>query len=366
VRFDPSRPNNFDLLRFAAATLVLVDHSFPMTGRPGLAGPFGYETLGAFAVWVFFIISGFLVAASWERAPRLWAFTLKRALRIVPAYAVVIAFAALILGPLVTDLSLGAYFRQPATWAYFRNLSFVELHYSLPGVFAHNAYPLAVNGSIWTLPIEVSMYVALAALGLIGAFSRSVVAVLVACLGIAWFGWGPEVTAAPPLYYDVLPAGYTVHLALWFFSGSALWLWREHVDYRTDVAVALLVLLWWTERTPSSALAAHIAFPYLVIWAGTLPVRWMNRFGSGGDFSYGMYLYAYPMQQVLVSAGGASWPLPMYITASFLLCLACAVASWHGVEYLALRLKPRRTAPAALEPAATELIQGKTAGSGEP
>jgi peptidoglycan/LPS O-acetylase OafA/YrhL len=366
VRFDPSRPNNFDLLRFAAATLVLVDHSDPLTGRTGGPGPFGYETYGGFAVAVFFIISGFLVAASWERAPRLWAFALKRALRIFPAYAAVVTLAVLVLGPLVTDLPLRAYFRSPATWAYFNNLTFVELYYSLPGVFAYNAYPLAVNGSIWTLPIEVTMYVALAAFGLVGAFSRTFVTVLVALLAVAWFGWSAELAAAPPLYYDVLLTGYTVHLALWFFTGSALWLWREHVVYRADVAVALLVLAWLTEWTPTGAFVVHVAFPYVVVWAAMLPVRWMNRFGRAGDFSYGMYLYAFPVQQAVVAVGGASWPQPMFIAASFMLCLACAVASWYGIEYPALRLKPRRTAPVAPEAVAADLIQGKTAGSGGP
>jgi len=364
VRFDPSRPNNFDLLRFAAATLVLVDHSDVLTGREGRPGPFGYETYGGFAVAVFFIISGFLVAASWERAPRLWAFMLKRALRIVPAYAAVVTLAALVLGPLVTDLPLRAYFHTRATWAYFSNLTFVELYYSLPGVFAGNAYPLAVNGSIWTLPIEVTMYIALAALGLIGAFSRTFVTVLVALLAVVWFGWDAELAAAPPLHYDTLPAAYTVHLALWFFTGSALWLWRQHIDYRADVGVALLVLLWWTEWTRAGAFVAHVAIPYLVIWAATLPVGWANRFGRAGDFSYGMYLYAFPVQQAVVSVGGASWPQPVFIAASFMLCLAFAVASWHGIEYPALRLKPRRTAPVAPEAVAADLMDGKTAGSG--
>jgi peptidoglycan/LPS O-acetylase OafA/YrhL len=366
LRFDPSRPNNFDLLRFVAATLVLVDHSDVLTGRPGHPGPFGYETLGGFAVAVFFIISGFLVAASWQRAPRLGPFALKRALRIVPAYAVVIALAALALGPLATELPLGSYFRHPLTWAYFRNLSFVELHYSLPGVFAHTPYPNAVNGSIWTLPIEVSMYAALAVLGFVGLMSRAAVSVLVALLAVGWFGWGAEATAAPPLYFAALPTGYTLHLALWFFSGSALWLWRGHVDYRADVAVALLVLLWWTEGTGAGALVAHGAFPYLVIWTAQLPFGWMNRFGRRGDFSYGMYLYAFPVQQALASVGGAGWPHALYLTACFLLCLSCAVASWHGIERPALRLKPRRTAPAPTEPAEAGLIQGNAAGSGRP
>lgn len=366
MHFDPSRPNNFDLLRFVAATLVLVDHSYVLTGRSGLSGPFGYETLGGFAVAVFFIISGFLVAASWQRAPRLGAFTLKRALRIVPAYAVVAAFAALVLGPLVTDLSPGAYFRQPLTWAYFRNLTFFTLQYSLPGVFAHNPFPHAVNGSIWTLPIEVTMYIALAALGCIGLMTRAAVSVLVALLAIGWFGWGAEATAAPPLYFVVLPTGYTLHLALWFFSGSALWFWRERITYRLDVAVALLVLLWWSEGTRAGMLVVHGAFPYLVIWTARLPVGWMNRFGRGGDFSYGMYLYAFPVQQALAWVGGAAWPHALYLAACFLLCLSCAVASWHGIERPALRLKPRRTAPAATEPADAGLIQGKAAGSGGP
>jgi peptidoglycan/LPS O-acetylase OafA/YrhL len=366
VHFDPRRPNNFDLLRFVAATLVLVDHSAPLTGRPGHPGPFGYETLGAFALAVFFIISGFLVAASWERAPRLGAFTAKRALRIVPAYAVVVAFAALLLGPLVTELSPRAYFQHPQTWMYFRNLTFVELHFSLPGVFANNTYPHAVNGSIWSLPIEVAMYIALAALGCIGLMTRAVVAVLVAALAVVWFGWGSEVMAAPPLYFDILPAGHTLHLALWFFAGSAFWLWREHIRYRTDVAAALLVLLWWTEGTRTGMVLVHAAFPYLVIWAAQLNVGWMHRFGRGGDFSYGMYLYAFPLQQTLAWVGGAAWPHAAYLAASFLLCLSCAVASWHGIERPALRLKPRRTAPATLASADAGLIQGKVASSGGP
>jgi len=366
VQFDPSRPNNFDLLRFVAATLVLVDHSDVLTGRPGQSGPFRYETLGGFAVAVFFIISGFLVAASWQRAPRLGAFALKRALRILPAYAAVIAFAALVLGPLATELPISAYFRQPLTWAYFYNLTFTELYYSLPGVFTHNPFPHAVNGSIWTLPVEVMMYIVLAALGCAGLMTRGAVAVLVAVLAIGWFGWGATAMAAPPLHFTTLPTGYTLHLGLWFFTGTALWLWRERVSYRTDVAVALVVLLWWTEGTRAGDVVAHIAFPYLVIWLAQLPVAWMNHFGRGGDFSYGMYLYAFPVQQGLAWVGGAGWPHAGYLAGCFLLCLALAVASWHGVEHPALRLKPRRTAPVEHENPEAGLIANKAASPGGP
>jgi len=359
--FDPRRPNNFDLLRFVAATMVLVDHSFPLTGRPGIPGPFGYETWGGFAVAVFFVISGFLVAASWERGPRLPAFAAKRALRIVPAYAVVVAFAALVLGPVVTDLPLGQYFRHAQTWAYFRNLTFVQIHFSLPGVFVANPFPYAVNGSIWTLPIEVTMYIVLALLGRLGLMTRVAVTLLVAALAIGWFVGGAALWTARPLFLEVLPAAYTVHLALWFFAGSALWVWRDRVRYRSDVAVVLLALLWFTRGTPASMLLFHAALPYLVFWVAQLRIAAMNRFGRFGDFSYGIYLYAFPVQQTLSFYGGAVWPHFGYTAASFVVTLALAALSWHTVEHPALKLKARRGVPAAGEPPSLNLMERKAA-----
>ncbi|MEO8304690.1 MAG: acyltransferase [Betaproteobacteria bacterium] len=370
--FDPRGANNFDLLRFVAASLVLIDHCYALTGRAGRVGPFGYESLGGFAVAVFFVISGFLVAGSWQRAPHLLAFVAKRVLRIFPAYAVVVAVCALVLGPLLSDFAPRAYFRHDQTWVYFRNLTFVELHYSLPNVFATNPYPHAVNGSIWTLPTEVAMYVALAVLGCIGLMRRSFVTILAATLAIGWFGWTPELRAAPPLYFKVLLADYTVHLALWFFLGSTLWVWRDRIRYRSDAAVALVALLWATEGTPAGLVLLHGAVPYLVIWTAGLPVGWMNRFGRRGDFSYGMYLYAFPVQQTLAMYGGARWPIAVYFAASFVITLVCAVASWYCVEHPALRAKQMlrrfggRTIPAEHGPPDAGLIPRKAAGPGGP
>jgi len=364
--FDPRRQNGFDLLRFVAASLVLVDHSFVLTGRHGPPGPFAYETLGGFAVAVFFVISGFLVAGSWQREPRLTAFAAKRALRIVPAYVVVIAACALALGPALTTLSTGDYFRHAQTWSYFSNVTFLRLHYSLPGVFAGNPFPHAVNGSIWTLPIEILMYVALAALGRGGGVTRTGVTVLALTLAIAWFGWSVELQSAPPLFVAVLPAAYTVHLALWFFLGSAFWVWRDRIRYRADVAVALLALLWITQGTPVGAILFHCALPYLVLFVAGNGVTWMNRFGRYGDFSYGMYLYAFPVQQTLTAAGGAGWSQPVYLTACFGTTLVLAVASWHAVERPALRLKWRRAGGAPGGPPDAALTPRKVAARGEP
>lgn len=339
--FDPYRQNNFDLLRFVAAALVLVDHSFVLTGRHGLSGPLGYDTLGGFAVAIFFVISGFLVAASWDRQPRLGAFARKRALRLLPAYAAVVTVCALVLGPVFTSLTVGEYLRHAQTWDYFCNLTFFQLRYALPGVFAEHPYPHAVNGSLWTLPIELAMYIVLAALGRAGLLTRRGVTVLVGALAVLWFGWNAELSRAPPLG-TALPTAYTLHLALWFFSGSALWFWRDRVIYRPDVAAVLLAAAWLARGSLAGGLLFHVMVPYVLLWFAQLPVRWMNRFGRRGDFSYGMYLWAFPVQQTFAPVAVAGWPQPVYLAVSLVVTLACAALSWHAVEHPALRRKTGR------------------------
>ena len=348
VLFDSHRQNNFDLVRFVAATLVLIDHSFVLTGRGAIPGPLGYETLGGFAVAVFFVISGFLIAASWERRPSFGEFARKRALRILPAYFVVVSVCALILGPALTQLPLGEYLRHPQTWDYFGNLTFYPLRHSLPGVFSGNPVPNVVNGSLWTLPVEIAMYVALAASGRAGLLSRRGVVVLVTAIAVVWFGWSFSSLEASPLGPATQPAARAMHLALWFFAGSALWLWRDHVVYRVDIAVGLLLLTWLTRGTAVGGLLFHVMIPYGLLWMACLSVRWMNRFGRSGDFSYGMYLWAFPVQQMLVQFDADRWSQLAYVAVSFVVTLAGAVVSWHAVEHPALRRKRgrgRREAP---------------------
>ncbi len=352
--FDPTRANNLDLVRFVAASMVLVDHSFALTGRHGPPGPFGYETLGAFGVAVFFVISGYLVTASWQRDPRVVPFARKRAFRIVPAFAFVVVLCALVAGPVLTTLSPSEYFTHPLTRAYLRNLAFWQVHYMLPGVFATNPFAHAVNGSIWTLPIEVTMYVLLATLGALRLLTRASVSVFVAALSIAWFAFADTISAWPPFGPVVLQAGYTVHLALWFFLGSAFWLWRDRIRYRLDVAAALALGCWLTQRTPAGYVLFHLALPYMLLTFATLDVRWMAHFGQRGDFSYGIYLWAFPVQQTLASFGGATWALAAYVAVAATATLGCAYVSWHVVEYPALRFKRGR--PVAREPAAGDAI----------
>ena len=152
----------------------------------------------------------------------------------------------------------------------------------------------------------------------------------------------------------MLQAGYTVHLALWFFLGSVFWLWRDRIRYRVDVAAALALGCWLTQRTPAGYVLFHLALPYMLLTFATLDVRWMAHFGQRGDFSYGIYLWAFPVQQTLASFSGATWPVAAYVAAAAMATLGCAYVSWHVVEYPALRFKRGR--PVAHEPAAGDAV----------
>lgn len=157
--------NNFDLLRFIGAALVLFGHSFVFLGRPEPLA-FGWLPYGPLGVYMFFTISGFLIVKSWNYDPCWYRFLARRALRIFPALAVCILLTLFVLGPALTTVSLTDYFRNPATYLYLLNVILLPI-YSLPGVFADNTFPNAVNGSLWSLPLEFALYLSVAGVGLL-------------------------------------------------------------------------------------------------------------------------------------------------------------------------------------------------------
>ncbi len=168
-----NRDNNFDVLRLVAAVLVLLSHCYPLTGHPEPFAELTGVTLGEVGVVMFFAMSGFLIAKSWTDEPQPGRYFFKRALRLLPALVVAVAFTTLIVGPLFTELPLTDYFTDPETWIYLIRASLlVTIAGQLPGVFEDNVYPEAVNGSLWTLPLEAGCYVMIVVLGLIGVLQR--------------------------------------------------------------------------------------------------------------------------------------------------------------------------------------------------
>jgi peptidoglycan/LPS O-acetylase OafA/YrhL len=333
------RFDSFDLLRAAGALLVLVSHSFALTGRPEPAVP-GVDSYGGLGVAIFFSISGYLIALSWQRDPRLYAFLVKRSLRIFPALAVVVLLAAFVLGPLVTRLPAGEYLASPDTWRYLRNIG-LYISYPLPGVYEGLPHPRSVNGSLWTLPVEFAMYLIVALVGVLcrgRPWAYATAFALFAALAVAWV---PAQASATVFYATDLR--YLAIFGTYYFAGASIAAYRlERRLTAPALALLLLVLLatQWLPRVFTAVL--WIALPAAAVALGRSGNRVSAWLSARGDFSYGLYIYAFPVQQTLVML----WPNPPilpYIAAVFAVTLALAVMSWHWIERPALGLKARLT-----------------------
>ena len=324
------RLNNFDALRIAAAFSVLLSHQYALSG---LSEPvmFGVTTLGGLGVMVFFSISGFLVSQSWRQDPHLGRFLLKRLLRIWPGLAVFTLIAACILGPITTTLSWRSYFSDPEFWAFFETLKLLRIRYHLPGVFESNIFPKAVNGSLWTIPIEVRCYLVLALLGLIRLTKLPLLVALASgLLGIYYFAFAPD------------PTDYLVHFGLFFLAGVCLDLFRPYWEARVlpvMVGICLLAALLFQLDAPRIAFLLMISGSSILLGSRTTPV--LSRAGRYGDISYGVYVYAFGVQQTVLWFVGKAFPFFAGLLAAMVLTTLCAFASWHWIEHPALRLKNR-------------------------
>lgn len=321
------RQNNFDFLRILAAFLVLISHQYALNGLPEPA--IFQMSLGTFAVLIFFSVSGFLVSQSWRQDSDALRFLAKRFLRIWPGLVVVTLLAAFVLGPLVSSADVSTYFASPELKDFLRNLKVVTVRYFLPGVFETNVYPRAVNGSLWTIPLEVRCYFTLLVIGVLGLMTKRPLVLLGTLLfGLYYFGIAPD------------PQNYQYHFGLYFFSGACLDLYRREWEERplyllaAAGAIALVTYAFGADRV-----ALLFMIPVLTVYIGTRSTPVLNSFGRFGDISYGIYIYAFPVQQTVLWAVGKEFPFLSGLLLAAVMTILCALLSWHLVEYPALRLK---------------------------
>ncbi|HEV7603948.1 MAG TPA: acyltransferase [Candidatus Limnocylindrales bacterium] len=296
--------NGITALRLGLAVWVLVMHVWP-------AGGFGTDPLraltgdrldggGSAAVWGFFGLSGYLLAISRAHLSAR-AFAWRRALRILPAYWVCILLTSALVGSWYVEATA-----SPLGWI------------GAPGWdgFALNPTNL-VNASLWTLPLELSCYIVLA---LIPGRALRITAPLLAVTflasalsgGVGFAEWQPPIFA--------------------FTVGLVIALWR--VPLQGSVALACALLAFISVGSPVGTMIAAAGLAYAFLWLGLwLPFRWT------ADLSYGTYIYAFPVTQLLILAGTARFgPIALALTAGPV-TLALAAASWHLVERPALSLK---------------------------
>ncbi len=334
------RQDNFLLLRMLAAALVIYGHGFAVVVHGGERDVFarmgwGHYS-GALAVDAFFLISGFLVSASFLRRRNVLAFLWARTLRVVPAYAACLLGCSLVLGAIYTSLPLGQYLAEPATHAYvLKNLHFdTAMVWRLPGVFVDNPRRATINGSLWTLPAEVRMYLWVALVGLLGILSRRAWCnVLLAGLFVLGL--------LAPGYLWFVPHPAFVRLAGFFALGVFCCINRDVVPASGWLVVALAFLSWVLRSSAAYPFVFGLTEAAFVFWfAYCTPWHGYNRLG---DYSYGLYLWGFPAQQVIAHHVPATTPL-VNAALALPLALAIAIASWHAVEKPALTLKsmPRK------------------------
>lgn len=337
--------NNFDFIRIAAAYLVLVSHSWAIFGRPNefLAVLTNYETGGGLAVVVFFFISGYLVYGALERRSNLYSFVISRGLRILPGLFVAVVFCVLVVGPLFTTLSPKGYFSSWGTWRYLGNALVFPIQFPLPGVFAASPVGASVNGSLWTLPIEVASYGLLFVLFAVGILRRATAIwapLLFFCAftisqthyGLSWNNRGGNFLISVSLFTFL-------RFGIFFFTGCAYFVYRDILKPRGGIALMALCLLVSTFRSPAGFVSEVLAVPYLVYYTAHVRIPLWKVTQLTGDISYGIYIYAFPIQQSVYAICGKFLNFWEMVALSALVTTMFAALSWRYIESPALNWK---------------------------
>ena len=335
--------DGFGVMRIAAAVMVIFAHSFPLAR--GAEDPTWQRgsviiSFGSAAVSIFFVISGYLVLSSWLRDPNPLRFAVRRVARIWPGLLVMLLVTTWILGSAVTTLPLGRYLTDPETSRYFAGSALLLPVWDLPGVFRTNPGP-GVNGSVWTLPIEVTAYAALALLGPLLVVSGRRRLILAAATAAA-------IVAAVVVMRYVLPHPMVVGLAyllhqnflVFFIAGGLLYIGRDRIPMRLPLfGLAMVGLL--LALLVGLMLPVFLFLSYGVIYLSTRRGPLLQRTTGLGDPSYGIYIYAYPIQQLFAHLRLAPNEWVLFAEAT-VVSVIVGYLSWHLVEKRALEFARRR------------------------
>ncbi|MDB6154915.1 MAG: acyltransferase [Chthoniobacteraceae bacterium] len=342
---DPAQRNrnNFDFLRLLFSVAVIFSHSFDMLAGKGGVDPLGQlsdvlYTFGGLAVCGFFTISGYLIAGSLVRSPGFFDYLGRRMRRIYPGFLMAVALT------LVVGYFINAYrvpegeFRSESVRAVISTLTLTW--YEPPFAFAAN--PLhTFNGSLWTIRPEFTCYLLLALVFQVRR-TRHRMMMLAILPFILWAFETACMSSGQPLLMALRPfipapgnPGWPPRLWCCFALGAGMHIYGHRIPYRNSLAslaVGLMVVLGFTPAPKLSGLVSIIPFGYLVFWFGYHPIVRLHDFGRFGDYSYGIYLYGFPVEQTLILLIGASLnPYTLTLLALAVL-LPVAVLSWFLVE----------------------------------
>jgi peptidoglycan/LPS O-acetylase OafA/YrhL len=336
------RENNLNLIRFLAALSVLVSHSYVISTGDVNSEPLRLWlgiTPGNIAVDIFFYLSGFLVTSSILKSKNALDFLLSRFLRIFPALSVMLFATVFLLGPLVTKFSLKNYFIFETYYYLKHSLILVAgISTELPGVFTNNPYPFTVNGSLWTMPWEVRCYLALLLIWILtkltGKLSNHffLISTLIFS-GVLYL----LLLYLHQIYPPLVP---TISSLTMFAFGALTWQIRNIFKIGHLLAWSLLLTLILTSFISINLFKVIYPFllAYIVIYFSYMPRGFLMKYNSVGDYSFGVYLYAFPIQQTVAMQIPNISPLNLTAISS-VATITCAFLSWHLIEKKSLGFK---------------------------
>ena len=292
--------SNVNLCRFLCAALVILCHAYPLTyNTTDAMARFtnGQCSLGGLAVAILFFFSGLYVTKSMTRRSGVGEYIKARCIRIFPPLILVVLLCILIVGPICTNLSVGSYFANTSTYMYLLNGITIPVH-NLPGVFTSSIYASTVNGSLWTMSIELACYIALLICYKIYCKSgkkKACLVVLAVVIVAGCFGLCILAEKIPAL--GIFSAAVVPILA--FFIGTAYYIGRNIVTLDWRLGLAGIIILIVAARFPFYNLVLLLVMPYVVL-SLTLGTKQILQKRKLLELSYEMYLLGWPIQQILI------------------------------------------------------------------
>lgn len=336
-------------MRFMAASSVIIGHGYNLNGLPDIleTKSLGLFPTGQIAVYTFFVISGYCILQSKVTSDSEWSYLLKRVIRIFPGLAVSLFFTVFIIGTICTEESIYQYLTNRNTYRYFKNIKLFPFAPTvLPGVFTHNAH-LEANGSLWTLAYEFTMYIFV----IIAAFlfrnrwrlftTTFVVFFICYCIFSEYFS---ESRLIP---FINLSLYHTINFGIYFALGMLFYIHKDLISLNKWGAVFALVV--WLGMYPLASIKGYFplvainwvryfSLSYLVMYLSSIK-GFLNSFGNNGDLSYGIYIYSFPIQQMIVVFWGSSLEVYQQILLAYALAVPLAWLSWNFVEKPILKYK---------------------------
>ena len=336
-----NKNNNFDFLRFLFALLVVISHSYPLSGSNERSQWIyqitnGQIVLAQIGLSGFFIISGYFIFQSLHRSKNIFNYFKKRFLRLFPALIVVL-LVSIILAPFVYKSEI-PFFKNNAVYTYVpNNLSLYHFQSSIKGIFDTNPYH-AINGSLWTIRYEFSLYVSLSLLFFFRKQKQIGIIFLSFAFVVFCFLYNFYLNRLAYSTLFEIQGLHLLNLGTFFIGGSLLSsIEFEKLKYKSvvlGIAILVLVVSLYFNYYDS---VKHVFLPIIIMLIGFMPLPFLSTFGKFGDMSYGIYIYSFPIQQTLVYFFKIN-TYTLMITSVFL-SIGFGYLSWHLIEKKALKYK---------------------------